>query len=101
MSPNFVEIFENPWLAILVAMSAIIGYLTLNALMLIWLERKLSAMQQDLDGKQQQFETLLRHANLDPSPSLHSRESTRPESHRQYIQYFQKSAPAMSNNVPP
>ena len=43
MSPNFVEIFENPWLAILVAMSAIIGYLTLNALMLIWLERKLSA----------------------------------------------------------
>jgi len=43
MSPNFVEIFGNPWLAILVAMSAIIGYLTLNALMLIWLERKLSA----------------------------------------------------------
>ena len=30
------------------------------------LERKLSALQQDLDGKQQQFDTLLRHANLDP-----------------------------------
>jgi len=40
---NIIELFGNPWLAILVSVVAIMGYLSLNALFLIWLERKFAA----------------------------------------------------------
>ncbi len=43
MERNLVQILENPWLAIAVAVAAIMAYLTVNAMMLIWLERKFSA----------------------------------------------------------
>jgi NADH-quinone oxidoreductase subunit H len=43
MERDLVVILENPWLAIVAAIAGIMGYLTINAMMLIWLERKLSA----------------------------------------------------------
>jgi len=43
MERDLTVILENPWLAIVAAVAAIMGYLTVNAMMLIWLERKLSA----------------------------------------------------------
>ncbi|MDK2971410.1 MAG: NADH-quinone oxidoreductase subunit [Candidatus Sumerlaeota bacterium] len=47
MTPrNFTEIFGNPYLAIGAAVVAIMGYLTVNALMIIWMERKVSARMQ-------------------------------------------------------
>jgi NADH-quinone oxidoreductase subunit H len=43
MAPDLFDIVENPYLAIALAVAAIMAYLTLNALFLIWLERKFSA----------------------------------------------------------
>ena len=43
MEHNLVQILENPLLALGVSIAAIMGYLTVNAMMLIWLERKFSA----------------------------------------------------------
>ena len=43
MERNLVQILENPWLAIAAAVASIMAYLTVNAMMLIWLERKFSA----------------------------------------------------------
>ena len=43
MKTDFVEIFGNPWLAIAAITAVIMGYLTVNSLMIIWLERKFSA----------------------------------------------------------
>ena len=43
MKSDFIQIFGNPWLAVGAAAAVIMGYLTVNALMLIWLERKFSA----------------------------------------------------------
>jgi NADH-quinone oxidoreductase subunit H len=43
MENNLTSILDNPWLAIAAATAGIMGYLTVNAMMLIWLERKLSA----------------------------------------------------------
>jgi NADH-quinone oxidoreductase subunit H len=43
MERDLITIIENPWLAIAAAIAGIMGYLTINAMMLIWLERKLSA----------------------------------------------------------
>lgn len=47
MAPrNFNEIFGNPYLAVLAATTVIMGYLTVNALMIIWMERKVAARMQ-------------------------------------------------------
>ena len=43
MENNLTQILDNPWLALAAAVAGIMGYLTINAMMLIWLERKLSA----------------------------------------------------------
>ena len=43
MKTDFLEIFGNPWLAIAAITAVIMGYLTVNSLMIIWLERKFSA----------------------------------------------------------
>ena len=43
MKTDFIELFGNPWLAIAAAAAVVMGYLTVNSLMLIWLERKFSA----------------------------------------------------------
>ncbi len=37
---------ENAWVAILIAIAVIMGYLTVNAMMLVWMERKVSARMQ-------------------------------------------------------
>ena len=42
----FFEIFANPWIAIAAATGALLGFITVNALWLIWLERKVSARMQ-------------------------------------------------------
>ncbi len=46
MPRDFVDIFGNPWLAAAAAIAVIMGFLSLNALMLIWMERKVSARMQ-------------------------------------------------------
>lgn len=43
MKTDFVEIFGNPWLALAATTAVVMGYLTVNSLMIIWLERKFSA----------------------------------------------------------
>ena len=43
MQRDLIEIIGNPWLAIATAGAGIMIYLTVNAMMLIWLERKLAA----------------------------------------------------------
>ena len=43
MENDLTQILDNPWLALAAAVAGIMGYLTINAMMLIWLERKLSA----------------------------------------------------------
>jgi NADH-quinone oxidoreductase subunit H len=43
MENNLTQILDSPWLALAAAVAGIMGYLTINAMMLIWLERKLSA----------------------------------------------------------
>ncbi len=43
MESNLITILDNPWLTLVAATGGIMGYLTVNAMMLIWLERKLSA----------------------------------------------------------
>jgi NADH-quinone oxidoreductase subunit H len=43
MVHNLTQILGNPLLALAAAIAAIMGYLTVNAMMLIWLERKFSA----------------------------------------------------------
>jgi NADH-quinone oxidoreductase subunit H len=40
---DFLQIFGNPWFAIGAMTAVIMGYLTVNSLMIIWLERKFSA----------------------------------------------------------
>jgi NADH-quinone oxidoreductase subunit H len=40
---DFLEIFGNPWLALAATTAVVMGYLTVNSLMIIWLERKFSA----------------------------------------------------------
>ena len=42
----FFELFPNVWLGVLAATAAIMGFVTVNALGLIWLERKVSARLQ-------------------------------------------------------
>ena len=43
MKTDVVQLLENPWLALGATIGVIMGYLSVNAIMLIWLERKLSA----------------------------------------------------------
>ena len=43
MKTDFIQLFGSPWLAIAAAAAVVMGYLTVNSLMLIWLERKFSA----------------------------------------------------------
>lgn len=43
MTTNIIQFFENPYLAIAASVAIIMGYLSVNAIMLIWLERKLAA----------------------------------------------------------
>jgi NADH-quinone oxidoreductase subunit H len=43
---TLLQVVENPWLALAFGVAAVMGYLTLNALFLIWLERKVSAWMQ-------------------------------------------------------
>ena len=43
MKTDFLQIFGNPWFAIGAMTAVIMGYLTVNSLMIIWLERKFSA----------------------------------------------------------
>jgi len=46
MPQTLTHSIPNPWLASLVAVGAIMGFITVNALFLIWLERKVSARMQ-------------------------------------------------------
>lgn len=43
---TMLEIVPNPWLSALISVGIIMGYITVNALFLIWLERKVSARMQ-------------------------------------------------------
>lgn len=43
MNPTIVQLLPNTWLAVLAAGTAIMAYMTVNAMFLVWLERKLSA----------------------------------------------------------
>lgn len=43
MERNFTEIFGSLWLAIPAAIAVIMGFLSISALMLVWMERKVSA----------------------------------------------------------
>ena len=43
---HFFHTFANPWIAIAAATGAMMGFITVNALWLIWLERKVSARMQ-------------------------------------------------------
>jgi NADH-quinone oxidoreductase subunit H len=43
MTTNIIQFFDNPYLAIAASVAIIMGYLSVNAIMLIWLERKLAA----------------------------------------------------------
>ncbi|MDA0335636.1 MAG: NADH-quinone oxidoreductase subunit NuoH [bacterium] len=43
---QFFHTFDNPWIAIAAATGALLGFITINALWLIWLERKVSARMQ-------------------------------------------------------
>lgn len=46
MPATFPDIFGTPWLAIPAAITVIMGFLTFNALMIVWMERKVSARMQ-------------------------------------------------------
>lgn len=46
MAPNAIQLAGNIWLAVLLTITVIMGYLTVNALMIIWMERKVSARMQ-------------------------------------------------------
>ena len=52
MKTDIVQLFENPYLALGVSIAIIMAYLSVNAIMLIWLERKLSARIQRRIGPQ-------------------------------------------------
>ena len=52
MKTDVIQLLENPWLAFGVTIAVIMGYLSFNAIMLIWLERKLSARIQRRIGPQ-------------------------------------------------
>ena len=43
MKTDIVQLLDNPYLALGVTIAVIMGYLSVNAIALIWLERKLSA----------------------------------------------------------
>jgi NADH-quinone oxidoreductase subunit H len=43
---TLLSILQNPWLAALVGAVLVLGYMTVNALFLVWLERKVSAWMQ-------------------------------------------------------
>ncbi|HIG17323.1 MAG TPA: NADH-quinone oxidoreductase subunit H, partial [Candidatus Handelsmanbacteria bacterium] len=40
------QLFPNPWIGLAAATGAVMGFITVNALFLIWLERKVSARMQ-------------------------------------------------------
>jgi len=42
----FLHLFDNPWIGIAAGTGALMGFVTVNALWLIWLERKVSARMQ-------------------------------------------------------
>ena len=42
----FFHLFDNPWIGIAAGTGALMGFVTVNALWLIWLERKVSARMQ-------------------------------------------------------
>lgn len=44
--PTMLDFVPNPWLSALASVGIIMGYITINALFLIWLERKVSARMQ-------------------------------------------------------
>lgn len=46
MERNFTEIFGSVWIAIPVAVTLIMGFLSVNALMIVWMERKVAARMQ-------------------------------------------------------
>ena len=46
MEQNVIQIVGNVWIAVMVSVALIMGYLTVNALMIIWMERKVSARMQ-------------------------------------------------------
>jgi NADH-quinone oxidoreductase subunit H len=52
MKTDVVQLFENPWLALGATIGVIMGYLSVNAIMLIWLERKFAARIQRRIGPQ-------------------------------------------------
>ena len=52
MKTDIVQLLDNPYLALGVTIAVIMGYLSVNAIALIWLERKLSARIQRRIGPQ-------------------------------------------------
>ena len=46
MTTSFSDILHNPLLVLVVGLAAVMAYLTVNALFLVWLERKVSARMQ-------------------------------------------------------
>ncbi|MCC5877304.1 MAG: NADH-quinone oxidoreductase subunit NuoH [Candidatus Sumerlaeia bacterium] len=46
MARNFTEIFGSVWFAIPAAVTVIMGFLAINALMIVWMERKVAARMQ-------------------------------------------------------
>jgi NADH-quinone oxidoreductase subunit H len=50
MPRDFLDIFGNPYLAIIAGVTVIMGFLTINALMIVWMERKVSARMQRRRG---------------------------------------------------
>ena len=52
MKTDIVQLFDNPYLALGATIAVIMAYLSVNAIMLIWLERKLSARIQRRIGPQ-------------------------------------------------
>jgi NADH-quinone oxidoreductase subunit H len=43
MNPKLLELLPNVWVVVLVAGAGIMGYMTINAMFLVWFERKFSA----------------------------------------------------------
>lgn len=44
--PTMLDLVPNPWLSALISVGIIMGYVTVNGLFLIWMERKVSARMQ-------------------------------------------------------